>query len=159
MSRPGNDEVRLCLPARTGCLSWVHLFVDRLADDHKIGREKKNGLLVAVSEAFTNAIIHGSHGDESRTVEIVLRSAGEWIQIWITDYGDGPAGLPPEMTWDNPDWRRENGRGLHLIRKLTDELELTETEGGGLTIKMGFFTGEGRPAHLPDAKKLKVSQK
>ena len=83
---------------------------------------------LAVSEAVSNAIIHGYAG---RTGRIHLRAetdGGDFV-ITVTDRGDGLTPRP-----DSPGL----GLGLALIAQVTSDLHIDEPPGGGTRVRMAF---------------------
>jgi len=81
---------------------------------------------LAVSEAVTNAILHGS-GSADDPVELGVREEGKAIVFEVRD----TARREPS----SEDWVKrvgEGGRGLELISLMMDEVQLTRGEGGSV---------------------------
>ena len=81
---------------------------------------------LAMSEAVTNAILHGS-GSTDDQVELGVREEGEVIVFEVRDC----AGREPS----SEDWVKrvgEGGRGLELISLVMDEVQLTRGDGGSV---------------------------
>ncbi len=81
---------------------------------------------LAMSEAVTNAILHGS-GSEEDEVELGVREEGDLIVFEVRD----SAGRVPS----SDDWVQrvgEGGRGLELISLVMDEVQLTRGDGGSV---------------------------
>jgi len=136
------DEVLFRFPAKTEYLGWIHVLFGRLADDFGFDRARKNRLLVAVTEAFTNAVVHGRGTNNRMPVTVVVKTKPREVIVEVIDNGAGLVAIPPGSTWTGPDWKRESGRGLALMRALSDDLVLRETPGGGLTVAMHYRTAE-----------------
>ena len=89
---------------------------------------------LALREALVNAIIHGNGEDPYKRVYVKCRCTtdGE-VTITVEDEGNGfEHGAIPDPT--SPDNRlRTNGRGIHLIRMLMDEVDF---EHGGSVVHM-----------------------
>ena len=89
----------------------------------------------AVSEAITNAIIHGYDG-ESGTVEMRLLCQGRKITIEICDNGIGIENIDivrePLFT-TKPDMER-SGLGFTVMENFMDSVEIASTFGEGTTI-------------------------
>jgi len=149
MSRNDLDEVHFCFPAKLKYLSWVHGLFDQLADDYGFDEGRRNRLQVVVSEAFTNAFVHGCRSDGNRFITLNILAGQDQFVIDVADDGAGLAAIPPEASWAEFDPEREGGRGLELMRRLTDEMVLSETPQGGLTVSMHF-----RASRLPAARDL-----
>jgi anti-sigma regulatory factor (Ser/Thr protein kinase) len=81
-------------------------------------------MLLALDEAATNAILHGSSGGEP--VEVAVRIRDGWVEATVLDHG--PAKPPrPRSTADR---LSGGGWGLWLLRCLVDEVRLERVEGG-----------------------------
>jgi anti-sigma regulatory factor (Ser/Thr protein kinase) len=81
---------------------------------------------LAMSEAVTNAILHGS-GSAQDQVELGVREEEKAIVFEVRD----SAGREPT----SEDWVKrvgEGGRGLELISLMMDEVQLTRGEGGSV---------------------------
>ena len=81
-------------------------------------------LLLALDEAATNAILHGSGGGDS--AEVAVRVGDPWVEATVLDHG--PTMPPqPSSTSDRPSG---GGWGLWLCCRLVDEVRLERVEGG-----------------------------
>jgi serine/threonine-protein kinase RsbW len=81
---------------------------------------------VALTEACTNAYQHVDAGD---TYEVVVGLDDEYLTLQVIDHGPGfePRPPPPGL-----DMHAERGRGLELIRALTDTAAFgSSTDDGG----------------------------
>jgi anti-sigma regulatory factor (Ser/Thr protein kinase) len=79
-------------------------------------------VVLAVSEAATNAILHGSA--DAQPVTVTVRVQSGWIEATIRDRGR-PAALHTRVL-------PGLGRGLWLMGQLADELRLTKAHPGTL---------------------------
>jgi anti-sigma regulatory factor (Ser/Thr protein kinase) len=82
-------------------------------------------VVLAVSEAATNAILYGS-GD-AQPVTVTVRVGGGWIEATIRDRGRGRPAAPRTAPVASL-----RGRGLWLIGQLVDELRLAKARPGTL---------------------------
>ncbi len=85
--------------------------------------EVVDDVVLAVSEAATNAILYGS-GD-AQPVTVTVRVGGGWIEATIRDRGRPAAPRAAPVT-------SFHGRGLWLIGQLVDELRLAKARPGTL---------------------------
>jgi anti-sigma regulatory factor (Ser/Thr protein kinase) len=81
-------------------------------------------LLLALDEAATNAILHGSDGGDPIQVAVRVRDA--WVEASVRDHGPARPPRPGSTT----DRRSGGGWGLWLLRCLVDEVRLERVEGG-----------------------------
>lgn len=91
----------------------------------------------AVSEAVTNAIIHG-YEDEKGKISISCKISGHEIFIEIKDYGKGIEDIEKAMEplyTTKPDMDR-SGMGFSFMEAFMDDLEVESRLGTGTTVKM-----------------------
>ena len=111
-------------------LSDVELHIREIIKDLNCSDEKINSILIAVSEAVNNAIIHGNKKDANKTVTISINIAEENIEFKIKDQGKGfildqvPDPLLPENL------TKDSGRGLLIIRSLVDKFTIVLSANG-----------------------------
>lgn len=92
---------------------------------------------VAVSEAVTNAIIHG-YTDKNSDIHIYCAYKGGDVYIEIKDEGIGIADITlakEPLYTSKPDMER-SGMGFSLMQEFMDTLEVISEKGCGTTIKM-----------------------
>jgi len=115
-------------------LITVEEFVNYFSVDLKIDESKIPGLLLAVTEAVTNAIIHANKCDLGKTVTINVTVEDNKLIIKIKDEGTGfdPAKVPDPTAPEN--LLKDSGRGLYLMRVYMDDLKYNVTPTGTETI-------------------------
>ena len=99
--------------------------------------EQLNEVKTAVSEAVTNAIVHGyGHADGWVTVEATL--TGRRLTLKITDAGCGIADVERAMEplyTSRPEEER-SGIGFTVMQTFTDRLEVESAVGKGTVVTM-----------------------
>jgi serine/threonine-protein kinase RsbW len=83
-------------------------------------------LLLALDEAVSNAIRHGSRGGEP--VRVSLAHDGDWVEMKVRD--GGPTPRLPRLPAEPPPVLQTGGRGLWLILQLVDEVRLQRVGDG-----------------------------
>ncbi len=115
----------------------------RLKQLVNIADDRFYNLLIAVTEAFNNAIVHGNKLDPAKKVEVEIEVTTIDIQIVIKDQGTG---FDPERLADPRDPEnllKENGRGVFIIKSLLDQVDYFPSPNG-TTVKMLFkINGNG----------------
>ncbi|MEE0324644.1 MAG: anti-sigma F factor, partial [Christensenellales bacterium] len=99
--------------------------------------EELGDIKTAVSEAVTNAIVHGYEGTRGT---VILRASidGTLLTIEITDKGRGIADIPQAMEpffTTHPEQER-SGMGFAVMQTFMDDLRVTSTPGQGTTVRM-----------------------
>jgi anti-sigma regulatory factor (Ser/Thr protein kinase) len=74
-------------------------------------------LLVVVSELVSNAVTHGGGG----AVGLAVRDAADCIEVTVVS--DGTADVGPVPSWIMPPPGSVGGRGLALVRALSDRVD------------------------------------
>ena len=128
------DHYQLELESDPNNLIIVEEFVNYFAKDLGIDEEKINGLMLSVTEATTNAIIHANKSIASKKVNIDVFVKDEYLTVKIKDEGTGfdPSKVPDPTDPEN--LLKDSGRGLYLMRIYMDELKFNVTPTGTETI-------------------------
>ena len=120
---------------------------DRMLDDlaavlhsHRVADHEAQAFMVVVSEAFTNALVHGNQQNANKIIRVDLRVNETTVAADITDQGSG--GLERVKAHQPPGLMAENGRGLHLIRHYATECAFRESESGGLIVSVHLGRGK-----------------
>lgn len=97
----------------------------------------------AVSEAVTNAIIHGYEGEVHK---IVIRSRidGEWLELSVEDRGVGIADVEKAMEplyTTRPELER-SGMGFLFMEAFMDEVKVESEPGKGTAVMMKKRIGQ-----------------
>ncbi|HKE97728.1 MAG TPA: ATP-binding protein [Actinomycetes bacterium] len=94
-----------------------------------VPEEVKQDVLLTLDEAVSNAIRHGCGAGGPVEVSLDVRSG--WIEIAVVD--QGPTPRLPRLPRDPPPLLATGGRGLWLIRQLSDDVHI-ERAGGGTRV-------------------------
>ncbi|OQY72214.1 MAG: hypothetical protein B6D44_10725 [Ignavibacteriales bacterium UTCHB2] len=115
-------------------LITVEEFVNYFSVELGLDQEKINGLLLSVTEATTNAIIHGNKNNKLKLVRISVYVENSTLTIKIKDEGKGfDPKIVPDPT-DPENLLKDSGRGLYLMRIYMDGLSYNYTPEGTETI-------------------------
>jgi anti-sigma regulatory factor (Ser/Thr protein kinase) len=129
MARATNIErLELRLQASPAAVPGVRRAVVDFAELHGVGHGPDVAL--AVSEAVTNAVLHGYRDGASGDVRVVACAEPERLVVVVRDYGCGMSPHP-----DSPGL----GLGLSVIGRLTTEMNIERPDrGGGMRLRMHF---------------------
>jgi len=120
--------------------------LDELLRIHEIHGRLSNDIRLALSEAFTNALIHGNKLDSSKEIEINITINDQFITADIIDEGSGePDGLQAR---EDPDLWQERGRGVILMERVADRMTFSRDHvTGGLQCTLLFNRGRYQRRH------------
>lgn len=107
-------------------VSLVERFIDEICQFYNIGDENYGNILVAVTEAVSNAIYHGNRLNPDKSVRFFYETKDNNLCFTVQDEG---AGYNPEILPDPTDPENietPNGRGVFLMRKLTDDIKFLD---------------------------------
>src|SRR5262245_12325112 len=126
------ERIRLVLSSRIEWLDALQEVAEELA--RRIGFDEDGRFAVskALREGVSNSIRQGTRLDASKSVEVVFLVPSDRLEIRIRDEGPGfdPRSLPDPLAPEN--LLRPGGRGVFLIRRYMDDVDLERTglEGG-----------------------------
>ncbi|HOX82448.1 MAG TPA: ATP-binding protein [Chryseolinea sp.] len=104
-------------------VTLVEKFIDEICQFYNIGDENYGNILVAVTEAVSNAIFHGNRLNPDKSVRFFYETKANNLCFTVEDEGNGynPDTLPDPT--DPSNLEVPNGRGVFLMRKLTDDIK------------------------------------
>ncbi len=119
--RPG---FRMTIGADRREIAKVTAAFAEFADTHALTVSVRRSVQVALDEMLSNSIMHGFAGREGGevTVEVVLDT--DRVCVTLTDDGRpfDPLEMPAPDTTLTTQERRIGGLGIHLVRKIMDEV-------------------------------------
>lgn len=100
-----------------------------------ICEENFGKILIALTEAVNNAILHGNGQDPSKNVHITYETENRMVFFNVKDQGDGfnPTEIPDPTDPENLE--KPNGRGVFLMQRLADSCEFLNS---GCEVRLGF---------------------
>ena len=89
-----------------------------------------------ISEAVSNAIIHGYEGDERGIVTMHAVRGGDTIQVTIQDFGQGITNVEQAMEplYTSKATLERSGMGFTIMESFADELVVDSVVGEGTSI-------------------------
>jgi serine/threonine-protein kinase RsbW len=90
-------------------------------------------ILIAVTEAVNNAVVHGNGLEDSKKVKVQVNKEKERLMFVVEDQGTGFDfdNLPDPTAPENIE--KPDGRGIFLMKNLSDEVEF-ENKGSKVCI-------------------------
>ena len=128
-----NMTVALTLPNAPEFVSVARLALSGVASRMGFNVDDIDDLKVAVSEACTNALKHGCVNKDGNYF-VYYTIDGKKLIIEVCDSGKGiEVEKIKTPDFDHP---KESGLGLYIIKTLMDEVEITNKENNGASIRM-----------------------
>ncbi|MCX8010207.1 MAG: ATP-binding protein [Ignavibacteria bacterium] len=106
---------------------------------HTITEDHFNSLLLALTEALNNAIIHGNKSDIRKSILLEFIVSDDSIKTVITDEGEGfnPESVPDPTLPEN--LLKDHGRGLFIMQHFVDEIYFDKTDKGNSVYLVSYF--------------------
>ena len=124
------------MPSRIETVAAAAAAVAEFVGRSGVSDDAAYGIDMAVREAVTNAVLHGNRQDENKTVELVLKSSPDAVEISVHDQGPGfnPEDVPDPTATEN--LLKTSGRGIFFMRTFMDEVDWLIRPEGGTTVRM-----------------------
>ena len=126
------ERMTLTLPSSAESVPVVRHALRGMLDAEGVDGTAAADVLLAVTEACTNAVLHAGRPELEIEVEACWRDGG--LEVVVRDRGQG---FTPRV--DSPGL----GLGLPVIAALSQRMELRETPGGGTEVVMDFELAAG----------------
>ena len=123
------------IPSIKENVAVVESFIENAGEKIKIKESVYGNVLVSVTEAVNNAIVHGNKEDKEKKVKIRLKENKKSVRFVVEDEGGGfdHKNLPDPTSPENID--KIKGRGIFLIKNLADKAKFKD---GGRVVDMLF---------------------
>lgn len=132
-----DNEMRLEFPSRSQNESFARAVVAAFVAQLDPTIEELSEVKTAVSEAVTNAIIHG-YSNGIGNIVIVSKISGYTVEIEVSDCGQGIQDIElarqPLFT-SKPELER-SGMGFTVMETFMDKVEVESCPGSGTTVRM-----------------------
>ena len=111
---------QLSLASEAKSLLILEDWINSLCEAYNIGEELYGNILIAVTEAVNNAIIHGNKNIVDKDALVVASFKDDLLTFTVTDQGDGFdfLDLPDPTLPENIE--KPQGRGIFLMNHLSD---------------------------------------
>lgn len=126
---------KLSVPSDLSSISIVESLIDRVCGSLGVNEDAYGNILIAVTEAVNNAVIHGNCFNTDLNVDIDVFNIDDRLCFSVKDHGKGfdYNNLPDPTAPENIE--KENGRGIFLIKNLADDLAF---ENDGKVVNIYF---------------------
>lgn len=134
------NHMHLCFDARTSNEGFARMAVTAFMSEMNPTLEQIADVKTAVSEAVTNAIVHG-YTDETKQVELVCDQYDKKLVITIIDHGVGIEDVEKAMQpfyTSKPELER-SGMGFAFMEAFMDEVCVESRLGIGTKVTMSKY--------------------
>ncbi len=125
----------LIIKSKESELQRVEEFIHEVFAFYNLPQSCFNTVLLCISEATINSIVHGNKKDHRKKVELSVDCKTHLISVTITDEGDGFdfESVPDPTAKENI--IKESGRGIHIIKAMAKTFSFNE-KGNSLTFQI-----------------------
>jgi serine/threonine-protein kinase RsbW len=126
------SELTVVLPLEKRDVGTLRRSLHALFASHAVPRAIADDIVLSTQEACNNVIVHG--GDADGDIHVTASCEDHRVYVEVRDHGRG-FDLHCVRPDHAPDPLRTNGRGLFLIHRLMDDVEVC-TGSGGTVVRM-----------------------
>ena len=126
---------KIDFPSIPNNIRLVEKLIDDICENLDIKENKYGNILIAITEAVNNAIIHGNKKDSNKTTSITCSHKDNEILFSISDEGSGfDFNNVPDPT-DPKNIEKNKGRGIFLMSHLSDKISFANN---GTRVELSF---------------------
>lgn len=123
-----SDTKKLVLDSKFEEMDRLEPFINELKQWANFGEEDSGRIMLALSEAVNNAIMHGNNENPEKQVAVLstFDEENQILTISVEDEGEGfdPEEIPDPLKEEN--LLNEGGRGVYLIKQYADDLKFSK---------------------------------
>lgn len=129
-----NEKVQL--PTKMDSILTAEKKVEQICEALNVAERCVGNILISVTEAVNNAIVHGNNKDETKQIYLTCSTSNNNLIFTIKDEGAGfdSTNLPDPTDPENLE--KLHGRGVFLMRNLADQVDFEEE---GKLVKLTFL--------------------
>ena len=132
---------RLTLASNPKSVTRIETFLKKINHVVHLDEILFHKLMISLTEAVNNAIIHGNHMNTSKKVRVECEILPGWLMVIVEDQGKGfkPEAIGNPLRKEN--LLKESGRGIFLMRTLMDKVEF-ESHRTGTQVRLWLDLGK-----------------
>jgi len=133
-----SNFMKLSFASRSENESFARVTVAAFVSQLDPTLEELNDIKTVVSEAVTNAIIHGYENSPEGVVHLEAEIEGDTVSIMVSDEGRGieDVDLARQPLYTSRPELERSGMGFTIIENFMDELEVASEPGTGTRLRM-----------------------
>jgi len=143
-----DNYMKLEIPAKSQNEAFARVAVAAFAAQADPTMDEISDIKTAVSEAVTNAIIHG-YENAPKTILVSAMLLGNRLEITVVDYGAGIEDIEQArqpLYTSKPELER-TGMGFTIMENFMDEFSVASALGQGTTVTMAKIFGGVKTGH------------
>ncbi|MDD2485675.1 MAG: ATP-binding protein [bacterium] len=130
-----DNVITFIFPSNTCYISTMRILLGDLAEKENFSYQDIEDMKVAVSEACSNAILHGYSLTKS-FITIDFELLQDRMIIKVTDHGRGLTAKRKPLTDKGEPTEKGLGLGIYLMQTLMDKVEYSSPEDHGTVVKL-----------------------
>jgi len=140
----GDESAEVKLPNSMGSVKKLHTLVARFCRQQAIHPDIEFKIDLALEEIFTNIVRHGYDDCQGHEITIRLKSSRDRVRIQVEDDGRpfDPSRAPAVDLGARLEQRRIGGLGIHLVRRLMDQVRYQRRPQGNRLILIKCLAGK-----------------
>lgn len=121
-----SKEYKLTIPSNPTSINEIAPFINRCKCDCNFSDNLYHDMLLVLTEAVNNSILHGNRSNPNKNVEIDLRVGNNNYSFKVKDEGEGfDLNKVPDPTHQSR-ITQPGGRGVHIMRTFANELNYSD---------------------------------
>jgi serine/threonine-protein kinase RsbW len=117
-------------------INVIEDLINEVCEKYKIEEDQYGNVLISMTEAVTNAIIHGNKSNPAKFVDVSYSIEDDSLKFTVKDEGTGfdYNNLPDPTAPENIE--KPTGRGIFLMKSLADSVDFHDN---GRIVELSFF--------------------
>jgi serine/threonine-protein kinase RsbW len=129
------EQKSLRLKSLPESIHQLERLIEEVCDDYNLNHNYLGCITVALTEAFSNALVHGNKNNPEKMIDIHFEKSSTGLAFRMKDEGTGfDFNSIPDVKDDGKE-KVFPGRGIFLIKTLADDVKYV---GKGNEIEIGF---------------------
>lgn len=130
---------QVIIPSSLDYLPKVDEYVERKLRKLGVNKDKLADIAISVTEAVTNAVLHGNKNDLKKKVRIKLKTDSSCVVITVEDEGNGFDPESVQSPIEKGNILKPVGRGIFILKSLMDKVDFIIPPQKGTIVKMTKF--------------------